>query len=117
MFCKNCGNHIEDGATVCSKCNQSVIEQVQSESSQYYGQPMGMQTHTVPKCTCCGHVGEMKPGPILTKSDWLWFFMLLFLAGAGFIFLGFRLLTRADPKKREKICPNCGSKNMFTYVY
>lgn len=111
MFCKNCGTEISNGAATCPNCQQPVVEQV-----TYVQQPAS-QSHPTPKCTCCGHVGEMKAGPILTTSDWLWFFMLLFLAGAGFIFLAFRLITRADPKKREKICPNCGAKNMYTYVY
>lgn len=112
MFCQKCGSQIEDGAKMCPNC-QSAVVQGQPVMQQQYVQ----QTHQVPKCTCCGYTGEMKAGPLLTTNDWIWFFMLLFLAGAGFIFLAYRVITRSDPKKREKICPNCGSKNMITYVY
>lgn len=75
------------------------------------------QTHNVPRCTCCGYTGEMKPGPLLRGSDILWIILLMFLAGAGFIYLIFILIIRANPKNREKICPNCHSKNMYTYLY
>ncbi len=104
MFCKQCGTELPEGSLACSKCGTSFVATTQ-------------QTHSIPKCTCCGYVGEMKPGPLLTGRDWLWFFMLLFLAGCGFIFLFYKLITRSNPKNREKICPNCKSVNMHTYLY
>lgn len=75
-------------------------------------------THAVPKCTCCGAVGQTKPGPLLRSSDWLWL-ILLFIFGmvGGFVYLIFILMIRGNPKKREQICTNCGAKNMFTYLY
>ena len=112
MFCKNCGKEIPNDAVVCPACQTATSE---AQPVQYAAQQM--QRHQVPQCTSCGHIGEMKPGPLLTSKDLLWFFMLLFLCGAGFIFLAYRVITRIDPKKREKVCPHCGSVNMFTYVY
>lgn len=122
MFCSNCGNKIPDGTNVCPTCTQNNSQQFNVQPAmqpfqQNNTQQMGLQTHPTPKCTCCGYTGEFKPGPMLTTNDWIWFLMLLFLAGVGFIFLAYRVITRMDPKKREKICPNCKSQNMFTYVY
>ena len=94
MFCNKCGQQNPDGSAVCSACGNALSQNVAS------------QTHTVPKCTHCGHIGEMKPGPLLRTSDLIWFALLLFLAGAGFIYLIFVLIMRANPEKREKICPH-----------
>lgn len=74
-------------------------------------------THSVAKCTCCGAVGQFKPGPLLRKNDIIWILMLMLAAGAGFLYLAYVVITRADPNKREKICQNCKSKNMYTYLY
>lgn len=74
-------------------------------------------THSVAKCTCCGAVGQMKPGPLLRSNDILWITMLMFLAGSGLIYLLYILIVRGNPKNREQICKNCKSKNMFTYLY
>lgn len=74
-------------------------------------------THDVPKCTCCGTVGELKPGPLLRGSDILWIALLMVMAGAGFIYLIYILIVRSNPNNREKVCARCNSKNMFTYIY
>ena len=105
-FCRNCGNQMNDSDLTCSKCGTRAVEVNTTNTA-----------HTVPKCTCCGYVGEMKPGPLLRGSDILWFCLLLFLACAGFIYLIYVLIIRANPEKREKICPHCKAKNMVTYVY
>lgn len=142
--CPNCKNSVDDDVAFCSNCganlnqdmknpeNEQFVNQNYQANLQYQYPPVqgnpqyqtipvyGYQQQLkrdVPKCTCCGNIGEMKPGPLLTSHDILWFLLLLCLAGAGFIFLIYKLITRADPAKREKICPKCGSKNMFTYVY
>lgn len=107
MFCNHCGTELPEGSLACAKCGTSFVAPTQPVQ----------QTHDVPKCTCCGHVGEMKPGPLIRGSDWIWFFLLLFFAGAGFIYLLFVIIIRSNKKKREQICPNCKSVNMFTYVY
>lgn len=109
MFCNKCGQQLDDHASVCSKCGAP--QNVQPVAQTF------LQSHEQPRCTCCGYVGEFKAGPLLTGSDWLWFFLLLMLAGAGFIFLLFKVITRGNPKNREKICPKCKSVNMYTYQY
>lgn len=108
MFCNKCGQQNPDGSAVCSSCGNALAVQQQN---------VAPQTHNVPKCTCCGHVGEMKPGPLFRTSDIIWIALLLCLAGAGFFYLIFILIMRGNPEKREKICPNCKAQNMFTYVY
>ena len=77
----------------------------------------GMQRHSVPQCTCCGHIGPMKTGPLIKPMDWVIFFALLLLCGCGFIYLGITIVCRMNKNNREKICTNCHAKNMFTYVY
>lgn len=59
----------------------------------------------------------MKPGPLLRGSDILWIALLMIFAGAGFLYLIYILIVRGNPRKREQICRNCKSRNMFTYYY
>lgn len=73
--------------------------------------------HSVAKCTCCGTVGQMKPGPLLRGSDILWICLLMVVAGAGFLYLIYTLIVRSNPKKREQVCQRCKAKNMYTYMY
>lgn len=111
MFCNKCGCQLADDSKWCSSCGAAVGGNVTQENT---GAP---QTHNIPKCTCCGHVGEMQPGPLLRKSDILWILLLFVTFFGGFVYLAYILMLRADPKKREKICPKCKSQNMYTYVY
>lgn len=117
MYCQKCGTELPDGSAFCASCGaQQGVPQgtpvIPVAAAQAY-----MQTHDIPKCTCCGYVGEFKYGPLLTGKDILWFLLLLCLAGAGFIFLLYKLITRGNKKNREKICPKCRAKNMYTYLY
>ena len=54
---------------------------------------------------------------MIKPMDWVIFFALLFLFGAGFIYLGITVITRANKDNRGKICARCKAKNMFTFVY
>lgn len=123
MFCNNCGKEIDDKSMFCIHCGTSVgqmsnqTQQPQDFAEKTIPKYTPPTTHTVPKCTCCGNIGELKPGPLLRKSDILWICLLFCLAGAGLIYLIFILIVRSDPNKREKICPKCNSVNMFTYLY
>lgn len=112
MFCSKCGKEIPSGAAFCPDCGNSVQPQATTQA-----QAPAQTTHQVPKCTCCGHVGETVPGPLFRKEDIIWIVLLLILAGAGFIYLLYILIVRGNPKNREQICPNCKSVNMYTYVY
>lgn len=116
MFCKNCGQQLSDDAKWCSSCGTPVDGNAQPMQNQpnYQNQPT---THNVPKCTNCGHVGAMQPGPLFRKNDLLWIVLLMFAFGGGLIYAAYIALTRWDPNKREKICPNCGSVNLYTMLY
>lgn len=108
MFCSKCGHQNNDGATVCAKCGNSIAQNV--------NQP-AQTKHAVPKCTCCGYEGEMKPGPLFRQNDIIWIVLLLCMGGIGIFYILYILITRGNADKREKICPNCKSQNMYTYVY
>lgn len=109
-YCIKCGTQIEDNVSVCPSCGTNQV----ASPTQTYAQPT---THSVAKCTSCGAVGQLKPGPLFRTSDIIWILLLLILAGAGLIYFLYILIVRGNPNKREKICKNCGSVNMFTYVY
>ena len=109
MFCSKCGNQVADDAAVCSRCGNQLKEITTVGNAP--------QNHNVPKCTNCGHIGETQPGPLFRKNDLIWIVLLMFLAGGGFIYLAYILITRSDPKKREQICPHCKSVNRATYWY
>ena len=117
MFCSKCGQQIPEGANLCPNCNSSVNEGVQSGTTSANNNRSALQTHSIPKCTCCGYVGNMKPGPLFRKNDIIWMLLLFLTAFGGFVYLAYILITRGNPKRREKKCPHCGAKNMYTYLY
>lgn len=117
MFCSKCGFQLADDANWCSKYGNAVSANNQTVQANVQFQQNINQTHNVPKCTCCGRVGEMTPGPLFRKNDIIWMLLLFITMFGGFLYLAYILITRSNPKKREKICPNCHSKNMYTYVY
>ena len=117
MFCSKCGHQLTEGTKICPNCNHEVNEGAQSEKPSTNNRSNALQTHTVPKCTRCGHVGAMKPGPLFRKNDIIWMLLLFITAFGGFVYLAYILITRGNPKRREKICPHCGAKNMYTYLY
>lgn len=114
MFCSKCGQQISEDSNWCSNCGNAVgnNQQVAAENNQAVP-----QTHSVPKCTCCGYAGEFKPGPLIRSNDIIWMLLLLFTGFGILVYLAYILIIRSNPKNREKLCPNCGSKNMFTYLY
>lgn len=73
--------------------------------------------HSTPKCTNCGAINEWKIGPVIRPIDWIITLSLLLLFGSGLIYLLVIIIIRQNPDNREKICPNCGAKNMWTFVY
>jgi hypothetical protein len=75
------------------------------------------QKHSTPKCTSCGMVTQWKVGPILRPIDWVIAIVLFFFFGTGLIYLLIVFVIRSNPNNREKICPNCGARNMWTFVY
>jgi len=80
-----------------------------NESSEY--------PHSVPKCQVCGRVGPWQAEPVLLTHHIVISLLLTLVFGVGLIYLVIVLIVRSDEASRAKICPNCGSRNMHTFVY
>lgn len=79
--------------------------------------PPGEQRHSVPKCQACGWVGPWQAEPLLMTHHIVIFLVLLLAFGGGLIYLVIVLIIRSNESSRGKVCPNCGAKNMHTFVY
>lgn len=123
MFCEKCGKEISNGAKFCSGCG-SAVESV-ADTDQSYNVENNAQTdagipiqHDVPQCTCCGHIGPWKVGPVLRPMDFVIGIAFAFLGVfPGLIYLGVVAAIRINEKNREKICTKCNAKNLFTFRY
>ena len=72
--------------------------------------------HKLPKCTVCGSIVNWRLGPVISGTDCLISCVLFLLFGAGLIWFTISLI-RGLAGNRDKICPQCGSKNCWTFVY
>ena len=70
-----------------------------------------------PKCTGCGYEGPQKKEKIFRGMDWVIGLSLLLLFGTGLIYLIVVGLIRMNPNNRAKICPKCGARNLWTFLY
>lgn len=78
----------------------------------------GTQRHDVPKCTCCGYVGQWEIEPLIRPMDWVIGIAFTFLAcGSGLVYLGVVAAIRSNKDNRAKICPACKARNLFTFIY
>jgi len=77
----------------------------------------GGTQHNIPKCQHCGNIGQWVVGPIFTPTDWIIGGVLFFAFGGGFIYLLIVGISRSNPNNRPKKCAQCGSQNMFTFIY
>ncbi len=131
MFCKNCGNELENNAKFCSKCGCSVEEgnphQYNTNNVNSFGtiksgnlfskSTTNCNPNQTPKCTHCGYVGNWTIGPILRPIDFVIGIVFLFLGiFPGLIYLGVVAAIRMNPDRREKICPNCKAQNLWTFI-
>ena len=131
-FCSNCGKELLDEAVICVGCNTPVDDEYgkaffnssNSFSPSTPPTPPLYQTdttpsrHSVPQCTCCGHIGEWKAGPFLKWYDWIFVIWLMIpTVIPGIIYLVIIALIRGKKNNREKICRKCGAHNMFTFIY
>lgn len=82
-----------------------------------YANPSAEYPHGAPKCQACGWVGPWNVEPVLMTHHIIIFVVLLLAFGGGLIYLVIILIMRSNDSSRGKICPNCGSKNMHTFVY
>ncbi len=122
MFCKFCGANVSEDTRFCPQCGQVLDAQgfnMQNASVQNVPtQPFGQQTKKLPKCTHCGYVGEWKKAPILRPIDFVIGIPLcLFGFIPGLIYIGVVAVIRMNPDNREKICPQCNAKNLWTFMY
>lgn len=73
--------------------------------------------HTIPKCMSCGTITEWKVEPIFIPKHLIIGFILLFFFGAGFFYLLVLGLLRSNQNNRAKICPKCGARNLWSFIY
>lgn len=131
MYCKNCGNELENNVNFCSQCGYSQGEVNQNPNNANNVKPFGgiksgdlfgksntnCNPNQIPKCTHCGYVGNWKIGPILRPIDFvIGVALLLFGFIPGLIYLGVVAAIRINPDRREKICPNCKAQNLWTFI-
>ena len=77
-----------------------------------------VQQHNIPKCLSCGTITKWKIEPLFTSSH-LAVGVVLLVMGVfpGIIYLGTVTVIRSNPNNRAKICPRCGGRNMWTFMY
>ena len=116
-FCPTCGKELADGSNFCPGCG-SAVNSAQLANPGFSSNPGIPIKHDLPKCTCCGHIGEWKTGPLFRPMDYVIGIGLLFLGFVpGLVYMGVVGLIRYDKKNREKICVSCNARNLFTYIY
>ncbi|MBQ8131584.1 MAG: zinc ribbon domain-containing protein [Bacilli bacterium] len=114
MFCSNCGNQLEENAKFCKECG----EKVESKKEKKETKESGEHQHDVPKCTHCGYVGQWEVGPVFRSMDYIIGICFLILGVVpGLVYLGVVGAIRSNPDNREKTCPKCKAKNLWTFFY
>ena len=78
---------------------------------------MSQIQHDVPKCQCCGTITHWKLEPILLPIHIIVGLALLLFFGSGIIYVAGVAAIRANPVRRAKICPRCGGRNLWTFLY
>ncbi len=79
--------------------------------------PARGERHSIPRCLNCGRITRWQVEPLLLPIHIGIALVLLLAFGGGLIYIILVALIRADPANRGKICPRCGAKNMWTFVY
>ena len=112
-YCTACGAMLNEGSMVCPSCGKSQNYSPRPQINASHGQP-----RSVPKCTCCGYIGNWEVEPLFRPMDWV-----IGIVG-GLITCGFGLayflvvgLIRGNKDRRDKICPNCKARNLWTFIY
>jgi len=108
MFCQHCGKELLSTNPYCTNCGNSV--QVKTGTT-VLGQ------YDIPKCLRCSYVGPWKVGPVFRQIDWVLGIFLIFFWGSGLVYFLIVGASRSNPDNREKICPQCSSKNLWTFIY
>ena len=79
--------------------------------------PIAGQTHPIPKCLHCGAITLWQVEPLLLPRHFIIGLVLLCAAGSGLIYFLVIVLIRSNPNNRHKICPQCHSHNLWTFIY
>lgn len=132
MYCTKCGSQNDDNTAFCTNCGSPMGESAPVEQpiaqAPTYPAPVTNQTaapvygvqRSVPRCTACGYVGEWKVGPLFRPIDLIVGIVpMVTVVGAawGIPYLAVTGLIRSNKDRREKICPQCNAKNMWTFIY
>jgi hypothetical protein len=75
------------------------------------------QKHAVPKCLSCGTITPWKIEPLLLPRHIFITLALVIFFGAGLVYALVVIAMRSNPNQRSKICPHCGGRNMWTFMY
>ena len=110
MYCSKCGKELNNDAKFCDGCGEKIDNKdVKTE---------GNTKRDVPKCTHCGYEGNWKVGPVFRPIDWIIRIIFAFMGIIpGIIYLGVVGAIRSNEDNREKICPKCNAKNLWTFFY
>ena len=115
MFCQKCGAQNPDNAAHCTACGQLMQGTVQVQPQVQVGGP---QRHDVPRCSCCGYVGQWQVESLFRPMDWVIGILLLILGIIpGIVYLVTVALIRSNKDRRAKICPSCKARNLWTFFY
>ena len=91
----------------------------QQTKSSYEYIPVVTETiaNQIPKCLSCGQITPWNIEPLFLPVHWIIAVIFLCAGGTGVIYLLVVWLIRKDPSNRTKICPKCGAKNLWTFIY
>ncbi len=110
MYCKECGSKLDEEVKFCPNCGAKVKEDEKDEKKE--------KKHDKPKCTCCGYEGDWVLGPLLRPMDYVLGAIFLVMGIVpGLIYIGVVAAIRNNPDNREKVCPKCNAKNLWTFFY
>lgn len=73
--------------------------------------------HQIPKCLSCGTVNEWKVESLFLPRHFIIALVFLLAGGVGVIYLIAVGIARRDKNRRAKICPKCGARNLWTFIY
>lgn len=73
--------------------------------------------HDTPRCLSCGTITSWRVEPLFLPRHWAIGCLFLVFFGGGLIYLLVVGLMRAGTGSRAKICPHCGARNMWTFMY
>ena len=115
MYCTKCGEEIPEGMSSCPKCDRK-----KETHTPWNSEPqIDVGTiHQIPKCTCCGYVGRWKVESVLRPMDWaIGIIGGIVTLGFGLVYLLVVALIRSNKDRRDKICPRCKARNLWTFTY